>query len=139
MEEEIRNAPQQEGQEPQLKVGSVERLIESGQHIHLPYFCQSVEQVEAEMRQRIHTMKSEIYMKTQDAVHKRWVYEAEIKRPYFHYKPLDDAQLRNWRRYLDFEEAAGDFSRICFLYERCLVACVSIHVSCVIGPDVSLN
>ncbi|KAI8846929.1 hypothetical protein BC829DRAFT_491006 [Chytridium lagenaria] len=46
----------------------------------------------------------------QEAVHKRWVFEAEIKRPYFHIKPLDDAQVANWRKYLDFEENEGDYA-----------------------------
>ncbi|KAI9090990.1 putative mRNA splicing protein [Phlyctochytrium arcticum] len=81
------------------------------------------DQVQAELRQRIHTLKSEIYMRTQEGVHKRWVYESEIKRPYFHVKPLDEAQLSNWRKYLDFEEVEGDTGRIYFLYERCLVTC----------------
>ena len=32
-------------------------------------------------------------------VAKRKAFEAAIKRPYFHFKPLDDAQLNNWRAY----------------------------------------
>ncbi|KAJ3092554.1 hypothetical protein HK102_005834 [Quaeritorhiza haematococci] len=81
------------------------------------------EEIQNELRQRIHSIKSEIYMHTQAEVHKRWVYEAEIKRPYFHVKPLDESQLANWRRYLDFEESEGDDARVYVLYERCLVAC----------------
>ncbi|KAJ3151446.1 proteasome regulatory particle base subunit, partial [Irineochytrium annulatum] len=76
-----------------------------------------------ELRQKIHEIKSELYLANQEAVHKRWVFESEIKRPYFHIKPLDEAQLANWRRYLDFEEAEGDMARCYILYERCLVAC----------------
>ena len=34
----------------------------------------------------------------------------------------DEGQLTNWRKYLDFEESEGDYNRIAFLYERCLVA-----------------
>ncbi|KAI9358871.1 hypothetical protein DFJ73DRAFT_656655, partial [Zopfochytrium polystomum] len=81
--------------------------------------------IEAELRQRIHSIKSAIYLQTQDAVHKRWVFESEIKRPYFHIKPLDEGQLQNWRKYLDFEETAdeSDLTRVYILYERCLVAC----------------
>lgn len=55
---------------------------------------------------------------------KRWVYESEIKRPYFHVTELEEAQLVNWRRYLDYEEIEGNPQRIQFLYERCVVACV---------------
>ncbi|KAI9875452.1 MAG: hypothetical protein M1823_007474, partial [Watsoniomyces obsoletus] len=47
----------------------------------------------------------------------------EIKRPYFHVHELDESQLVNWRKYLDFEEGEGDFTRTQFLYERCLVTC----------------
>jgi pre-mRNA-processing factor 39 len=75
------------------------------------------------LRQKIHAIKSQIYTQTQEAVQKRWVYEAEIKRPYFHIKPLDETQLSNWRKYLEFEEGEGDVARCYVLYERCMVAC----------------
>ncbi|ORX81794.1 TPR-like protein [Anaeromyces robustus] len=75
------------------------------------------------IRQEIHKIKSEQYMKVQSEVQKRWEFEMEIKRPYFHVKPLDQFQLKNWRKYLDFEESQGDFYRIYTLYERCLVSC----------------
>ncbi|KAJ3117957.1 hypothetical protein HDU96_004633 [Phlyctochytrium bullatum] len=81
------------------------------------------EEIQNDLRQKIHGVKSEIYMQNQDAVHKRWVFEAEIKRSYFHIKPLDENQLANWRRYLEFEENEGDIARVYILYERCLVAC----------------
>jgi len=51
------------------------------------------------------------------------MFEAEIKRPWFHYKPLDESEIANWRVYLDFEEGVGDNERIVKLYERCLVPC----------------
>lgn len=56
-------------------------------------------------------------------VQKRWTFENAIKRSYFHVTELDETELVNWRKYLDFEEAEGDFKRTSFLYERCLVAC----------------
>ncbi|KAG8146636.1 putative Pre-mRNA-processing factor 39 protein [Naja naja] len=49
--------------------------------------------------------------------------EAEIKRPYFHVKPLERAQLRNWRDYLDFEMVSGSHERTIVLFERCVIAC----------------
>lgn len=36
-------------------------------------------------------------------------YEDNIIRHYFHVKQLDDSQLENWHRYLDFVETQGDF------------------------------
>jgi pre-mRNA-processing factor 39 len=79
--------------------------------------------VDREMRTRIDRFHLEIFQKTQTETTKRWTYEAEIKRPYFHVTEIDEGQLVNWRKYLDFEEAEGDYTRITFLYERCLVTC----------------
>uniref|UniRef100_A0A0E0AUX0 Suppressor of forked domain-containing protein n=1 Tax=Oryza glumipatula TaxID=40148 RepID=A0A0E0AUX0_9ORYZ len=52
-------------------------------------------------------------------------FEASIKRPFFHVKPLDDDQLENWHRYLDFVEKKGDFDWAVKLYERCLIPCAN--------------
>lgn len=47
----------------------------------------------------------------------------QIKRPYFHVKPLEQCQLSNWKDYLDFEIKEGNQERIILLFERCLIAC----------------
>ncbi|XP_062196318.1 pre-mRNA-processing factor 39-2 isoform X2 [Phragmites australis] len=52
-------------------------------------------------------------------------FEASIKRPFFHVKPLDDDQLENWHQYLDYVEKNGDFDWAVKLYERCLIPCAS--------------
>ncbi|KAK3816710.1 MAG: hypothetical protein J3R72DRAFT_461126 [Linnemannia gamsii] len=83
----------------------------------------SEEQLEAEIRRLVIDASGLIYARTAEETNKRWPYEAEIKRPYFHVKPMDMPQLSNWRRYLDFEETEGDVERIRVLYERCLVTC----------------
>lgn len=80
-------------------------------------------EIEREMRTRIDNFHLEIFSRTQTETTKRWTYESEIKRPYFHVTDLDESQLVNWRKYLDFEEVEGDYSRTQFLYERCLVTC----------------
>lgn len=80
-------------------------------------------EIEREMRTRIDNFHLEIFSRTQTETTKRWTYESEIKRPYFHVTDLDESQLVNWRKYLDFEEVEGDYSRITFLYERCLITC----------------
>lgn len=36
-------------------------------------------------------------------------FEDKIRRTYFHVKPLDAGQLKNWHSYLDFVEMYGDF------------------------------
>ncbi len=80
-------------------------------------------EAEQALRAKIDAVCYETFTKTQEETNKRWVYESEIKRPYFHVTKLDHAQLANWRKYLDFEEAQGDRTRVVFLYERCLVTC----------------
>jgi pre-mRNA-processing factor 39 len=80
-------------------------------------------EIEREIRTKIDNFHLEIFTRTQTETTKRWTYESEIKRPYFHVTELDHAQLANWRKYLDFEEAEGDYTRAVFLYERCLVTC----------------
>jgi hypothetical protein len=80
-------------------------------------------EVERELRARIDNHHLEIFRRTQVETTKRWTFESEIKRPYFHVTDLDEAQLTNWRKYLDFEESEADYIRTQFLYERCLVTC----------------
>ena len=80
-------------------------------------------EIERELRSRIDNFHLEIFHRTQTETTKRWTYESEIKRPYFHVTELDEGQLVNWRKYLDFEEVEGDYMRTQFLYERCLVTC----------------
>lgn len=78
---------------------------------------------ERDIRARIDGFYYQMFQQTQTETSKRWTYEAEIKRPYFHVTELDHTQLINWRKYLDFEEVEGDYQRILVLYERCLVTC----------------
>ncbi|KAI1229730.1 Pre-mRNA-processing factor 39, partial [Lamprotornis superbus] len=75
------------------------------------------------IRELVISMRQQIYAQNEAEVSKRWNFEDGIKRPYFHVKPLERAQLRNWREYLDFEVAAGSQERSIVLFERCLIAC----------------
>ncbi|KAK7206284.1 hypothetical protein BZA70DRAFT_276220 [Myxozyma melibiosi] len=79
-------------------------------------------ELEQEIRTRIHQVHVNIFNETQKETMSRWPFEAEIKRSYFHVTPLEEKELINWRKYLDFEEVEGDLPRIRFLYEKCLVA-----------------
>jgi pre-mRNA-processing factor 39 len=80
-------------------------------------------EIDRALRAKLDAHYYDIYARTQAEVTKRWTFEGSIKRGYFHVTDVDDAELANWRKYLDFEEAEGDFRRVAFLYERCLVAC----------------
>ncbi|TVY20883.1 Pre-mRNA-processing factor 39 [Lachnellula arida] len=81
------------------------------------------QEIERELRSKVDTFYLDVFTRTQTETTKRWTYESEVKRPYFHVTELDHAQLANWRKYLDFEESEGDYTRTVFLYERCLVTC----------------
>lgn len=80
-------------------------------------------ETERDVRAKIDARFYNVFQTTQSETTKRWTYESEIKRPYFHVTELDHSQLANWRSYLDFEEEEGDLGRITALYERCLVTC----------------
>lgn len=90
---------------------------------HVPPGAKAEAEIERDLRLRIDNYHLEVFTKTQTETTKRWTYESEIKRPYFHVTELDEGQLTNWNKYLDFEESEGSYSRIQFLYERCLVTC----------------
>lgn len=81
------------------------------------------------MREKIISTRKKAYKATEEKVQLRWKYEDAIKRPYFHMKPLERGQLKNWSDYLEFEEAQinkkddNDYSSLTILFERCMIAC----------------
>ncbi|XP_055630976.1 pre-mRNA-processing factor 39 isoform X2 [Toxorhynchites rutilus septentrionalis] len=89
---------------------------EADDHVNSP------EEAEA-IKDRIISRRKKVYKATVAAVTDRWTYEEGIKRPYFHVKPLERCQLKNWKEYLDFEIEYGDEKRVLVLFERCLIAC----------------
>ncbi|KAH7401821.1 hypothetical protein DE146DRAFT_631113 [Phaeosphaeria sp. MPI-PUGE-AT-0046c] len=80
-------------------------------------------ELERQIRQAIAQYFYDACMRVQQEVTSRWNFEHAIKRAYFLPTELEDAEIENWRKYLDFEEKHGDFQRTSFLYERCLIAC----------------
>ncbi|KAF2197761.1 hypothetical protein GQ43DRAFT_190895 [Delitschia confertaspora ATCC 74209] len=78
---------------------------------------------ERELRGMVDRLHLEINHRTSAETQKRWPFEEKVKRPYFHVHELEETELANWRKYLDFEEAEGDYVRTVFLYERCVVTC----------------
>ena len=65
---------------------------------------------------------------TEERISLRSKYEEGIKRPYFHVKPLERGQLKNWNDYLDFmtkemSKEGGDMSEVEIIFERALIAC----------------
>ncbi|KAJ8670342.1 hypothetical protein QAD02_001601 [Eretmocerus hayati] len=75
------------------------------------------------IRERFISSRRKMHKSNVNAVSARWTFEEGIKRPYFHVKPLERCQLKNWKEYLDFEIDQKDQTRIIILFERCLIAC----------------
>nr|XP_013097788.1 unnamed protein product [Stomoxys calcitrans] len=75
------------------------------------------------IKDKVISIRRKLHKSTVAAVTARWTFEEGIKRPYFHVKPLERCQLKNWKDYLDFEIEKGDRKRILVLFERCLIAC----------------
>ena len=75
------------------------------------------------VRKKVIAQRKVLYDANEMEVSKRWTFEEGIKRPYFHVKPLERVQLKNWRDYLDFEVGTGNHRRVVILYERCVIAC----------------
>ncbi|KAJ7345350.1 hypothetical protein JRQ81_001300 [Phrynocephalus forsythii] len=75
------------------------------------------------MRHRIIEIHQDMFNHNEHEVSKRWTFEEAIKRPYFHVKPLEKTQLKNWKEYLDFEIENGTHERVVVLFERCVISC----------------
>ncbi|XP_039338625.1 pre-mRNA-processing factor 39-like isoform X1 [Mauremys reevesii] len=75
------------------------------------------------IRELVISIRQQVYTQNEAEVSKRWNFEEGIKRPYFHVKPLERAQLKNWRDYLDYEITSGSHERTIVLFERCVIAC----------------
>lgn len=102
------------------------------------------------LRDKIIEIREQVHRANEQEVSKRWSFEEavstsndivvcspfllnndnnwissvhQIRRPYFHVKPLEKNQLKNWRDYLNFEIETGCHERIVVLFERCMIAC----------------
>ncbi|XP_046847919.1 pre-mRNA-processing factor 39-like isoform X2 [Xenia sp. Carnegie-2017] len=84
---------------------------------------ESVDPETRAVRKKIIAQRQALHSANEGEVSKRWTFEEGIKRPYFHVKPLEKMQLKNWRDYLDFEVSTGNHRRVVILFERCVIAC----------------
>ncbi|KAK9057399.1 hypothetical protein SSX86_022234 [Deinandra increscens subsp. villosa] len=80
---------------------------------------------EAEELESYIAIREELYKKAKELDSKIIDFETAIRRPYFHVRPLNAAELENWHHYLDFIEGCDDFNKVVKLYERCLIACAN--------------
>ncbi|XP_039757640.1 pre-mRNA-processing factor 39 isoform X1 [Pararge aegeria] len=75
------------------------------------------------IKERVIAARKKVHKATGEEVAARWTFEEGIKRPYFHVKPLERCQLKNWKAYLEWEKQHGTMKRALVLHERCLIAC----------------
>ncbi|XP_073318022.1 pre-mRNA-processing factor 39-1-like isoform X3 [Primulina huaijiensis] len=80
---------------------------------------------DAEELEKYISIREEIYKRAKEFDFKIIGFETAIRRPYFHVRPLNAAELENWHDYLDFVEGEDEFNKIVKLYERCLIACAN--------------
>ncbi|XP_011024481.1 PREDICTED: pre-mRNA-processing factor 39-like isoform X2 [Populus euphratica] len=80
---------------------------------------------EAEELEKYIAIREEIYKKAKEFDNKIVDFENAIRRPYFHVRPLNVAELENWHNYLDDIEREDDFNKVVKLYERCVIACAN--------------
>ncbi|KAH0854912.1 hypothetical protein HID58_031375 [Brassica napus] len=57
-------------------------------------------------------IREALYIKAKEFESKIIGFEMAIRRPYFHVRPLNVAELENWHNYLDFIESDGDFNKL---------------------------
>lgn len=74
---------------------------------------------EAEELQKYIAVREEMYRKAKEFDSKIIGFETAIRRPYFHVRPLNVAELENWHSYLDFMEREGDFNKVFELFVFC--------------------
>ncbi|KAM7521754.1 hypothetical protein LguiA_011656 [Lonicera macranthoides] len=71
----------------------------------------SAAMTEAEELEKYMNIREEMYRKAKEFDSKIIGFETAIRRPYFHVRPLNVAELENWHNYLDFSEGGDDFNK----------------------------
>ena len=80
---------------------------------------------DAEELEKYIGIREELYKKAKDFDSKIIGFETAIRRPYFHVRPLNVAELENWHNYLDCIEREGDLNKVFW------VCCSSMKISMV--------
>ncbi|KAI3514562.1 hypothetical protein L1887_13079 [Cichorium endivia] len=82
---------------------------------------------EAEEVEKYIGIREELYKKAKDFDSKIIDFETAIRRPYYHFRPLNVTELENWHNYIDFIQGCDDLNKVVKLFERCLIACANYH------------
>jgi pre-mRNA-processing factor 39 len=75
------------------------------------------------IQDRIIDQRAQVFKTLEKEIAKISAYEEQIRRNYFHVKPLEKSQLENWKSYLDFLVQNYSQEKIIFLFERCVITC----------------
>lgn len=95
---------------------------------------------EAEELEKYIAIREEIYKKAKEFDSKIIGYETAIRRPYFHVRPLNVAELENWHNYLDFMEREGDLSKVLrMLFTTHFLAFYQLCACAFVCIDLQLN
>ena len=89
------------------------------------------DKLKAGMKERIVASLVNEHEICEEQVGLRLKFEDKIKRPYFHVRPLDLKQLKNWDAYLDFE--IGKISLVIFHL------CIQLHKKFELAHEKKLN
>lgn len=81
---------------------------------------------DAEELEKYIAVREEIYKKAKEFDSKIIGFETAIRRPYFHVRPLNSAELENWHNFLDFIEGGGDFNKV--FGGLCYFGCISVSL-----------
>lgn len=71
---------------------------------------------DAEELEKYIAVREELYREAKEFDSKIIGFETAIRRPYFHVRPLNVAELENWHSYLDFIEGLGDLNKVFHIF-----------------------
>ena len=73
---------------------------------------------EADMKAEYLASREALFKVSKEERNKLKRFEEPITRPYFHVKALDEAQISNWHKYLDFVEEEADLPKVRLIQRR---------------------
>lgn len=87
---------------------------------------------DAEELEKYIAIREERYKKAKEFDAKIIAFETSIRRPYFHVRPLNTAEIENWHAYLDFIELEDDFNKVSVFVFVLEIFIYSLHVALVV-------
>lgn len=98
-------APSESGDQANMGEGHADAAEQSSKPV-------SAGLTEAEELEKYIAIREEMYKKAKEFDSKISDFENAIRRPYFHVRPINVAELENWHNYLDFIEREDDLNKV---------------------------